>query len=43
MAEKCEMRRVSGDAASALYHARSASLDCLRQLDTAIESVDPPR
>src|SRR5580704_3893140 len=43
MAEKREMRRVSGDAASALYHACGALFNCLRQLDASIESVNVPR
>jgi len=42
MAEKRQVRRVSRDAASTLYYARSTVLDCLRQVDTSVESVNPP-
>src|SRR5438270_10206050 len=43
VAEEGEVRCVSGDPASAFYYARSALLDCLRQVDTAVESVNPAR
>jgi len=40
MAEEREVRRVSRDAAAALDYTCRALLDCLRQVDTSIESMD---
>jgi hypothetical protein len=42
MAKERQVRCVSCDAISALYHARSALFDCLQQLDASVESVNPP-
>jgi hypothetical protein len=40
MAKKREVRGVSRNAASALYYAGSALIDCLSQLDASVEPVD---